>query len=174
MKKKFLYAALLVSLLAAGCNKKAGAPQPAPEASPPVQEQAQKPAGQAQTVQNAGKPDYHPNAAQPGAVQSQPAGLTVYQTVEGSNFNSPSYQVAENTTALAFLKTSHKVVTKDYGSLGEMVTSIDGIAPRLDQFWAFYVNGKLANVGAGSYTLKNDDKLEWKLNSVNSYQPNSQ
>lgn len=168
MKQKIIYSLLLVSLLAAGCSQKKASPMPAPENSLPAEtQQVQQPSGQTQVIQNAGKPDYAPN-------QEKPQGLTVYQTVQGSNLNRPSYQVKENTTALALLKTSHQVETKDYGSLGEMVVSIDGVAARVDQFWAFYVNGKLANVGAGSYILKNNDKIEWKLNSVNSYQPNSQ
>lgn len=175
MKQKIIYSLLLVSLLAAGCSQKKASPMPAPENSLPAEiQQVQQPSGQTQVTQNAGKPDYAPSQTQSTSNQEQPQGLTVYQTVQGSNLNSLSYQVKENTTALALLKTSHQVETKDYGSLGEMVVSIDGVAARVDQFWAFYVNGKLSNVGAGSYILKNNDKIEWKLNSVNSYQPNSQ
>jgi hypothetical protein len=31
------------------------------------------------------------------------------------------------------------------------------------EFWAFYINGKQATVGAGSYQLRNNDKIEWKI-----------
>ena len=31
------------------------------------------------------------------------------------------------------------------------------------EYWAFYVNGKMAEVGAGSYKLKEGDKIEWKI-----------
>ena len=31
------------------------------------------------------------------------------------------------------------------------------------EFWAFYINGKMSNVGAGSYKLKDGDKIEWKI-----------
>jgi len=164
MKKLGVYLLVAVSLLAAGCNKKIDSPKQNPKENPPVQ-QVQAPSNQATTSQ--------PIVQKTGA-QDEPVYITVYQTVQGSNLNSPSYQIAENTKALNLLKTSHKVETRDYGSLGEMVTSIDGNAAKLDQFWAFYVNGKLANEGAGLYTLKSNDKVEWKLNSVNSYQPNSQ
>lgn len=174
MKHKIIYSLLLVSLLAAGCNQKKTSPAPVPESTQPVEsQQAQKPLGQTPTVQNAGQPDYAPSPVQPAPSQEQSQDLTVYQAVQGSNTNLPSYQIKENTTALDLLKTSHQVETKDYGSLGEMVVSVDSMKARVDQFWAFYVNGKLANVGAGSYILRNHDKVEWKLNSVNSYQPNS-
>ena len=146
-------------MLAAGCGKKTESPKPEPKENPPVQ--------QAQT-QTESAP-----AVKTSVIQDEPNYVTVYETVQGSNLNKASYSVAENTKALVLLKSSHKVETKDYGSLGEMVTSIDGSTASLTQFWAFYVNGKLANEGAGSYVLKNNDKVEWKLNSVNSYQPNS-
>jgi hypothetical protein len=164
MKKFGLYFLVAVALLAAGCNKKQESSNPGPENNPPVQ-QVQAPSSQATTSQ--------PIVKKSGA-QDEPVYITVYQTVQGSNLNNPSYRIAENTKALALLKISHKVETKDYGSLGEMITGIDGNTARLDQFWAFYLNGKLANEGAGAYVLKNNDKIEWKLNSVNSYQPNSQ
>lgn len=176
MKQKIIYSLLLVSLFAAGCSQKKNSPALVPENILLTEtQQAQKPSGQTPAIQNAGKPeDYVSSQTRSASTQEQPRGLTVYQIVQGSNVNRPSYQVTENTTALALLKTSHQVDTKNYGSLGDMVVSIDGVAARVDQFWAFYVNGKLANVGAGNYILKNNDKIEWKLNSVNSYQPNSQ
>lgn len=31
------------------------------------------------------------------------------------------------------------------------------------EFWAFYINGKQAEVGAGSYVIKNSDTIEWKI-----------
>jgi hypothetical protein len=45
------------------------------------------------------------------------------------------------------------------------ITSIDGKEAKSasKEFWAFYVNGKQAEVGAGSYQLKNGDKIEWKI-----------
>lgn len=31
------------------------------------------------------------------------------------------------------------------------------------EFWSFYVNGQQAQVGAGSYQMKDGDKITWKL-----------
>ena len=31
------------------------------------------------------------------------------------------------------------------------------------EFWALYVNGKQAEVGAGTYIIKNNDTIEWRI-----------
>jgi len=74
----------------------------------------------------------------------------------------------ETVTALDLLKSNYQVVTKTFSGLGEFVESINGIKPDSKHFWAFYVNGKSSNVGAGSYTVKDGDKLEWKLDEISS------
>ena len=45
------------------------------------------------------------------------------------------------------------------------VTGINGreADTKKKEYWAFYVNGKPATVGAGSYILKQADKIEWKI-----------
>lgn len=35
--------------------------------------------------------------------------------------------------------------------------------PSKKQYWAFYINGKLAIIGAGSYQLRPNDHIEWKI-----------
>jgi hypothetical protein len=47
------------------------------------------------------------------------------------------------------------------------VTSINGVeADGTKQFWAFYVNDKLAQEGAGTYKTKDSDKIEWRVEDV--------
>ena len=92
--------------------------------------------------------------------------VKVTQIVQGSNLNQPSYQVAAGQTAIDLLKASHQAQTKEYQGLGEFVLSIDGNAPDSKHFWEFFVNGKSSNVGASSYTLKDGDKIEWKLSVI--------
>lgn len=49
---------------------------------------------------------------------------------------------------------------------GEFVTSIEGVeADSSSEFWAFYVNGAQASVGADSYVAQEGDKIEWTLES---------
>jgi hypothetical protein len=85
------------------------------------------------------------------------------QTVRRTIVN---YQGVAGMNALAILKQKHHVQTKTYSGLGEEVTSIDGVVANSKHYWAFYVNGKMAQVGAGTYTTKPNDTLTWKLASL--------
>lgn len=77
-----------------------------------------------------------------------------------------SYKGVEGKNALELLKQTHKVETKTYKGIGELVTSIDGVSPDSKHFWAFYVNGQQSQVGAGAYTAKGTDTVIWKLEEV--------
>jgi hypothetical protein len=78
-----------------------------------------------------------------------------------------SYQGVEGKNALELLRVSHDVETQKF-DFGELVTSIDGQASDPSaNFWAFYVNGEMAQVGAGDYQTKSSDRIEWKLDSLN-------
>ncbi|OGK16644.1 hypothetical protein A2774_03260 [Candidatus Roizmanbacteria bacterium RIFCSPHIGHO2_01_FULL_39_12c] len=89
--------------------------------------------------------------------------ITVKQKITGQDDFS-SYQIEEDKTALDLLKQSSSPVT-----VGEKenayVAGINGIKAEAEkqEFWAFYVNDKMSSVGAGSYKLKNGDKIEWKV-----------
>ncbi len=75
------------------------------------------------------------------------------------------YSGQEGRTALDLLKESHRVDTKST-SFGEMVIGIDGTAvDESKQYWAFYLNGSLSQVGAGTYVTKSGDQIEWKIES---------
>jgi hypothetical protein len=64
--------------------------------------------------------------------------------------------------ALTLLKKHASIQTKHY-SFGDLVTSINGTAGNGPKYWTFYLNGKEASVGAGSYVTKSTDKIEWRL-----------
>lgn len=72
-----------------------------------------------------------------------------------------TYNGVEGKTALEQLKNTHTIETKTY-SFGDAVESIDGLAADSGHYWAFYVNGQYASVGAGDYTMKASDTIEWK------------
>lgn len=75
------------------------------------------------------------------------------------------YQGVDGKNALELLKKYTKVETKHY-SFGDLVTSVNGTSGNGPKYWSFYINGKLADVGAGSYVTKNADTIEWKLQKL--------
>lgn len=87
--------------------------------------------------------------------------FTVTQSVAGKQKRE---QIKVGATALQLLSTTHKIATKGQNK-NAFVTTIDGrlADAQKREFWAFYVNGKQAEVGAGSYLVKNNDTIEWKI-----------
>jgi len=77
-----------------------------------------------------------------------------------------TYPGVDGHNALDLLKATHQVGTQKF-SFGEMVNSIDGVKAPATDFWAFYVNGQLANVGAGDYQTKSTDLITWQLQKIN-------
>lgn len=84
-------------------------------------------------------------------------------TIDGVK-NTKKERAILGTTALQLLTSSHKVVTKGENK-NAFITEIDARAANQDarEFWAFYVNGTQATVGAGAYIIKNNDTIEWKI-----------
>jgi len=77
------------------------------------------------------------------------------------------YPGRDGKTALELLKVAYPdTTTKSSGSLGELVTSINGKEAGSNEYWEFLVNGVAATVGAGSYVTKSTDMIEWKLTSL--------
>jgi hypothetical protein len=48
-------------------------------------------------------------------------------------------------------------------SLGAFVSAVGGVRPGPKGFWAFFVNDRLAGVGAGAYRLHRGDEVTWIL-----------
>ncbi len=84
---------------------------------------------------------------------------------ETTKRESIAYNGIEGQTALATLVELVPVETQS-SEFGDFVTSIDGsVADSNSEYWAFYVNGELAPVGASSYITQDGDMIEWKLES---------
>ncbi len=80
-----------------------------------------------------------------------------------SKFTYLKYQGEQGQTALALLKAHAQVETKD-SSYGPYVDSINGVKGGTDgKYWAFYVNGSMAQVGADAYSTQAGDHIEWKF-----------
>lgn len=75
-----------------------------------------------------------------------------------------SYQGEDGKNALELLKAKAAVETTTDPSLGEYVTSVNGVASGTDgKYWLYYVNGQPAAVGADTYQTTAADTIEWKL-----------
>lgn len=91
--------------------------------------------------------------------------IAVDQTVviDGKKVSSVQ-KVKLGTTALQLLRRAHTIETKGEGKNAFIISIRGRAASDSDrEFWAFYVNKKQATVGAGSYFLKNNDTIEWKI-----------
>lgn len=52
----------------------------------------------------------------------------------------------------------------EYGNLGKlMAINLRKADPKKREYWAFYLNGKLSQVGASDYITKDTDVIEWKI-----------
>ena len=75
-----------------------------------------------------------------------------------------SHKIEKGLTALNLLAQTQSIESKGGGKDAFIVT-INGrkADEKKKEFWAFYVNGKQAEVGAGSYQLQDGDTVLWKI-----------
>ena len=79
-----------------------------------------------------------------------------------------AYEGVDGKTAAEVLKSFHTVETQEFPGVGEFVSRINGVPEDTSKyFWAFYVNGEMAQVGASQYVTKSTDFVEWKLEEIN-------
>ncbi len=82
---------------------------------------------------------------------------------------SSALDVAIDTSALRALETLSTaqgvgVRTKEFTGLGTLVEKIGEYENGTDgKYWHFYVNGKLAPVGAADYMVQSGDQIEWRF-----------
>ena len=84
--------------------------------------------------------------------------------IDGSLVTNWEQEITKGSTALELLK---KTATIRYSGEGKnaFVTKINGRTAQTQQkeYWALYINSKLSDIGAGSYILHPNDKIEWKI-----------
>lgn len=97
-------------------------------------------------------------------IQVQTISATQIITIEGKKVHSVVRINAGSTALQLLIATEHKVSMKGEKE-NAFITAINGrVADAAKhEFWAFYVNGKQAVVGAGTYRVKNNDTIEWKI-----------
>ncbi len=89
--------------------------------------------------------------------------FTVYLKISGQK-DFIKQDIISGKTALDLTKEKANTKIKGEG-VNAYVTEINSqeALNSKKEYWAFYVNGKMAEVGAGSYKLKDGDKIEWKI-----------
>ncbi len=97
--------------------------------------------------------------------QNQNNNKTQLENIE----NNISYDGKEGIDALSILKEKYPVEFQ-ISEFGSFVTSINGQSAETNKnFWAFYVNGMLADKAADKFITKNTDKIEWKLEEIKEF-----
>jgi hypothetical protein len=80
-----------------------------------------------------------------------------------------SYEGRAGTTALDLLLEADPSAQVTGEGENAFVTAVDGVAADPDsEFWALYVNGEMATVGAGSLETEDGDEITWKLETFTS------
>lgn len=70
-----------------------------------------------------------------------------------------------NITALELLQRDNNV-NLTYSKYGAFVECINEICSDNNNYWMYYVNGEMASVGAGDYSARNNDTIEFKYGKI--------
>ena len=89
--------------------------------------------------------------------------LAVYLSQERSK-SSTEITYSGQGNVLELLKENHSVITKDT-KWGPYVECIDNLCANTTHFWLYYVNEKLAPIGAHLYNATENDTIAWKFTS---------
>lgn len=103
----------------------------------------------------------------PGSTtQETPATASSSIETESAKPKTLAYRGQDGKTALELLKGAASIETSGEGAMA-FVTTINDYKPDINkEFWALYVNGKQAEVGAGSLSTKGTDMIEWRLEQI--------
>jgi hypothetical protein len=100
-----------------------------------------------------------------------PVSISTVLTVDAQTYTAA---VSEGATAIDVMNAvaaSHPEFTysgKEYEGMGLLVETINDVTndTAANTYWTFYVNGAMAQVGASSYQVQQNDQLEWKYETV--------
>jgi len=94
------------------------------------------------------------------------ASLTINPGGASQVLASQDVEIEEGKTALDLTGQVATVETQGEGK-NAFVTAINGRTTNASkkEFWELLINGKSAQVGAGSYKVKNGDKIEWRIST---------
>jgi hypothetical protein len=77
-----------------------------------------------------------------------------------------SYNGVVGQTPLETLRQLAEIETQEF-DFGEFVTSINGVAADpATEFWSYYINGEVAQVGSSEYVAEQGDRFEWRIEEL--------
>jgi len=78
-------------------------------------------------------------------------------------------EISKGTNAFDVMQEVAEIEFTDYGEMGVMIDSINGVTPKANEFWKLFVNNEEAMVGISSIILEEDTAIEWKIESMETY-----
>ena len=78
-------------------------------------------------------------------------------------------EISKGTNAFDAMQEVAEIEFTDYGEMGVMIDSINGVTPRANEFWKLFVNNEEAMVGISSIILEDDIAIKWKIESFDAY-----
>lgn len=78
-------------------------------------------------------------------------------------------QVEKGSNAFDAMQKVATLEYQDYGEMGILVESINGIKPKENEFWSLYLDGEMAMVGISSIIIEENTTIEWKTESMEAY-----
>lgn len=94
--------------------------------------------------------------------QTQNVEITINDTVNDKEILTESAEVKKDGLQ-TYLEENHQAKFEN-----GMMTELKGISQDTDanQYWMYYVNGEMAEVGIGDYEVKDGDKIEFKFEQM--------
>jgi hypothetical protein len=106
-------------------------------------------------------------SASPAAssAEATPSAAATGSPEEGASAEAPelSYPGEAGRTALELLLEADPSATVEGEGENAFVTGIGGVEAGENEFWALYVDGEQAQVGAGSLVTEDGQEITWKL-----------
>lgn len=103
--------------------------------------------------------------------QEAPQSGSVLLSVQGL-YAGKQVAITQDETALEVLQKLDaadpqlRLSTKEYAGLGTLVDGMHGLKNGTDKkYWQYKVNGVMPQIGAGAYTLKTGDSVEWTFSA---------
>lgn len=143
MKKKLLVLMMLVFALTA-CNAD--------------KDKAQEP----QKTEQA-KTDENKSGEKASDSQATKVSIVIMDEVNKKEILKKDAEIKKDENLQSYLEKNHKAVFEK-----GMMTELEGVKqdPAKKQYWMYYVNGKMAEVGIGDYKVNVNEKIEFKFQEM--------